>query len=425
MVGLHDLRALFQARCRRDSPSCGTAGLGTLRGTRGPSRDAPPARLGPAPVARRCFPPISGALPARAPSPPSTPRPPRPCRPAGDGTSRESGGNLARATRPPLRPRPRPSRRPRPTAAGSECAGRWEGREGREGEQGKEEKGRKGRGGARPCAVSDVCPPSRRRLKEAPPAEWGARAAASPARPGPVGPAPAPSAPPGSRTRSGGRQRPPPAAFPGPPPRRASPGSAAPRRRRRRTRRCRTWARGRAAGRTPRCGSAPSPWVPGLGRAERPPQAPAPCGPRCAPGPRAGAAAGASGAGGAVSRPRAPPRAQRRGGSVRSRSSGKRGRTASGRRGTGPCDYRLSHQTNQLWKSTYGSGEGVSGDWFLCFQGKGLKEGAEGYAPSSTKLVSPGRCGGEYLFMPSAEFPLAEFVSPFRRRGSKSYDYKI
>lgn len=117
----------------------------------------------------------------------------------------------------------------------------------------------------------------------------------------------------------------------------------------------------------------------------------------------------------------ARPRGERAEGAPR--GSGAARRVGGG--GTGPCDYRLPHQTNQLWKSTDGSGEGGSGHRFLCFQGKGLKEAAEGYALSSTKLVSPGRWGGEYLFMSSAEFPLAEFISPLRRGGSKSYDYKI
>lgn len=135
----------------------------------------PPAFAPPRLVALRQSAPPSP--PARLPRPPRRRQPPERGRP---GVSRERRRPRESDQAPSHPPRAalRPAALPPPppaAAAGSVSrwllAGRWEGKR-------RERKG----GGARPCALSDVCPPSRRRrrVKEAPPPERGACAAASP-----------------------------------------------------------------------------------------------------------------------------------------------------------------------------------------------------------------------------------------------------
>lgn len=176
----------------------------------GPSREAPPTAAAP----RQSAP--------RASSTRSAPR----RRLA--GRSREIDGSLARAARrapppaPRRRPAPRPSRRPRPPPPRPDpslVAAPWA--VGRDGEGRKREEGegkRRKQGGARPCALSDVCPPSRRRrrVKEAPPPERGPRAAAAAAASPSAAPAsphhpaarPALRAVPGPAARGEDRRRP-------------------------------------------------------------------------------------------------------------------------------------------------------------------------------------------------------------------------
>lgn len=375
-------------------------------GTAGPSRAAPPVAAAP----RQSAPRASSARSA-----------PRRWQLA--GRSREIDGSLARAARrapppgPRRRPAPRPSRRPRPPPRPdpSLVAAPWA--VGRDGEGRKREEGegkRRKEGGARPCALSDVCPPSRRRrrVKEAPPPERGPRAPASssaapsyPPRPGRPsaqlrGPQPAAKI-------AGGLPRPAPAPPPPARPPRPSPGG----RRRRRPRRCRTWARGRAAGRTPRCGSEPSPWVPAPPGLGRPRQAPASAGLAASrlvsrgggPG-RAWPAAGLRGAGGCqrAGRRREPGTALR----VRRRWVVGNGAP----RAPAGCS-----EAPRCGESTRGGGAGGGRRLFV------IKEKASGKEWKVTRL-RPRRWlapeGGWYSFVSSGEFPRREFIwlsTPWKR----------